>query len=168
MASLARMRYDSEPMESEPASVPRRIGRAQPVPILWWRAWRLRCPACGEAPIFRGWFAMHRACGSCGRLFNRDPGYLLGSIYFNYGITAVLVIVMYFTMYFRDWLSDTERLVVLSLFAIVFPMWFFRYARALWMAFDERWDPWPNAEEARIQNPSSGRSPGLGPTDSGL
>jgi uncharacterized protein (DUF983 family) len=109
----------------------------------------LRCPACGEAPIFRGWFAMHEVCASCGRAFNRDSGYLLGSIYFNYGITAVLVIVMYFTMYFRNWLSDTERLVVLSLFAIVFPMWFFRYARALWMAFDERWDPWPNAEEAR-------------------
>ena len=79
----------------------------------------------------------------------RDAGYHLGSIYFNYGITAVLVIVIYFTMFFRDWLTDTQRLVVLSLFAILFPMWFFRYARALWMAFDERWDPWPNVEEAR-------------------
>jgi hypothetical protein len=28
-------------------------------------------------------------------------------------------------------------------------MWFFRYARALWIAFDEQWDPWPNEEELR-------------------
>jgi hypothetical protein len=92
---------------------------------------------------------MHDICAACGRRFARDPGYLLGSIYFNYGVTATLVVAMYFTMYFRDWLADGQRLAVLSLFAIAFPMWFFRYARALWMAFDERWDPWPNAEEAR-------------------
>jgi hypothetical protein len=90
---------------------------------------------------------MHQACAPCGRRFDRDPGYLLGSIYFNYGVTAMLVIVLYFTMYFQDWLTDNERLVLLSAFAVVFPMWFFRYARALWIAFDERWDPWPIAEE---------------------
>jgi uncharacterized protein (DUF983 family) len=129
---------------SPPAS-----GRTQSVIALWWRALRLRCPACGRAPIFRGWFAMHAACAFCGRHFNRDPGYLLGSIYFNYGVTAMAVVVMYFTMYFRDWLTNGQRLVVLSLFAIIFPVWFFRYARALWMAFDERWDPWPNEEETR-------------------
>jgi hypothetical protein len=46
-------------------------------------------------------------------------------------------------------LRDAERAVLLSLFAVAFASWFFRYARALWMAFDERWDPWPNEEEAR-------------------
>ena len=40
-------------------------------------------------------------------------------------------------------------LFVLSAFAILFPTWFFRYARALWIAFDEHWDPWPNEEESR-------------------
>jgi uncharacterized protein (DUF983 family) len=112
---------------------------------LWWRAARLRCPTCGRGAIFRGWFAMNDQCASCGRRFARDPGYLLGSIYFNYGVTALLVVVMYFTMFFRNWLSDGQRLVVLSLFAVAFPMWFFRYARALWMAFDERWDPWQSS-----------------------
>jgi len=32
-------------------------------------------------------------------------------------------------------------LVVTLAFALVFPLWFFRYARALWVAFDELWDP---------------------------
>jgi len=114
-----------------------------------WRALRLRCPACGRAPIFRGWFTMHEACPSCGRRFNRDAGYLLGSIYFNYGVTATIVVIGYFAMFFGDVLSDTQRLIVLSTFGVLFPMWFFRYARALWIAFDERWDPWPNEEEIR-------------------
>jgi uncharacterized protein (DUF983 family) len=126
-----------------------RANRGQPVGVLWRRALRLLCPACGEAPIFRGWFAMHETCTACGRRFARDQGYLLGSIYFNYGVTATLVVAMYFAMYARDWLTDGQRLASLSLFAIAFPMWFFRYARALWMAFDERWDPWPNEEEER-------------------
>jgi uncharacterized protein (DUF983 family) len=121
---------------------------SQPIVVLWWRALRLLCPACGESPIFRGWFATHEACASCGRQFQRDAGYFLGSIYFNYGATAMLVLVMYFTMYYRDWLTGRDRLVVLTLFAILFPMWFFRYARAFWMAFDERWDPWPKDEGA--------------------
>jgi hypothetical protein len=92
---------------------------------------------------------MHETCAACGRKFNRDAGYLLGSIYFNYGVTATIVVILYFAMFFGDVLTNGQRLAVLSAFGVLFPMWFFRYARALWMAFDERWDPWPNEEEAR-------------------
>ena len=123
--------------------------REQSILLLWWRALRLRCPTCGKAQIFRGWFAMHERCPVCARRFNRDAGYLLGSIYFNYGVTGLLIVVMYFGMFFANFLNDLQRFVLLSLFAVGFGMWFFRYARALWMAFDERWDPWPNEEEAR-------------------
>ncbi len=123
--------------------------KSQSIFILWWRALHLRCTACGQARIFRGWFAMHEECPACGRRFNRDAGYLLGSIYFNYGVTAMLVLVTYFGMFFGDVLTNGQRLALLSAFAVLFPMWFFRYARALWMAFDERWDPWPNEEEVR-------------------
>lgn len=123
--------------------------RPQPIGRLQGRALRLKCPACGQAPIFRGWFSMHDACPACGRRFNRDAGYLLGSIYFNYGVTGMLVVIMYFAMFFGDVLTDTQRLVVLTAFGILFPMWFFRYARALWIAFDEHWDPWPNESERR-------------------
>ncbi len=101
--------------------------------------------------MFRGWFTMHDTCPACGRRLNRDAGYLLGSIYFNYGITATLVVIMYFAMFFGDLLTDSQRLLVLSAFAVLFPIWFFRYARALWIAFDELWDPWPNEEEEARQ-----------------
>jgi uncharacterized protein (DUF983 family) len=114
-----------------------------------WRALRLLCPRCGDAPIFRGWFSMHDRCPACGRRFNRAPGYFLGSIYFNYGVTALLVVVLYFSLYFGEVFTGKQLLVALTAFSVVFPLWFFRYARALWLAFDERWDPWPNEEERR-------------------
>ena len=93
---------------------------------------------------------MEDACPNCSRSFRRGPGYLLGSIYFNYGVTAMLVVVMFFTGFFTDALTSNQLLVVLTVFAILFPIWFFRYARALWIAFDERWDPWPNEEEQAL------------------
>jgi uncharacterized protein (DUF983 family) len=115
--------------------------------VLLARACRLRCPRCGLAPIFHGWFTMHDRCSACGRRFNRSPGYFLGSIYFNYGVTAVIVVVAYFSFYFSETMSGTRLLALLTAFIIVFPLWFFRYARALWIAFDEALDPWPNGEE---------------------
>ncbi len=113
------------------------------------RALRLRCPACGRGDLFRGRFAMNDPCPYCGRRFHRAPGYLLGSIYFNYGVTSLLVVIAYFSLYFGAGMSGNRLLGLLGTFALLFPIWFFRYARALWIAFDERFDPWPNEEEAR-------------------
>jgi uncharacterized protein (DUF983 family) len=109
--------------------------------VLVARAVRLRCPTCGRGKIFRGWFTMHDACSHCGRKFQRGPGFFLGSIYFNYGVTALLVIVVYFTGFFTEALTDRQLFLVTMALALVFPLWFFRYARALWVAFDELWDP---------------------------
>lgn len=106
------------------------------------RGLRLRCPACGRTKIFRGWFAMNDACSHCGRQFQRGPGYFLGSIYVNYAFTGAIVIVMFLSLFLTDALTGTLLLVLLCLFALLFPIWFFRYARALWIAFDELVDPW--------------------------
>jgi uncharacterized protein (DUF983 family) len=116
------------------------------------RGLRLLCPKCGQGSIFRGWFSMNARCPACGRLFDRAPGYLLGSIYVNYGITAMLVLAGYFGLYFSGTMQGRPLLATLTAFIVVFPLWFFRYARALWIAFDERWDPWPNEEEARRES----------------
>ena len=120
-----------------------------PLGTLVRRSLKLRCPACGEGRLFRNWLTMRDPCESCGRRYDREPGYLLGSIYFNYGVTALLVVIAYFALYFSDALSNHQRLIVLAAFSLLFPCWFFRYARALWIAFDEHFDPWPNERERR-------------------
>ena len=107
------------------------------------RGLRLCCPTCGRGKLFRTFFSMNDPCPQCERKFEREPGFWLGSIYFNYGVTALLVVVMYFGLFFTDTLTGKPLLIAMGSFALLFPLWFFRYARALWLAFDERYDPWP-------------------------
>jgi uncharacterized protein (DUF983 family) len=131
---------ESPPPESQtPVSRPT-VGLWHAI-VLVVRAARLRCPACGRGRIFFGWFTMHDACPDCGRSFQRGPGFFLGSIYFNYFVTALLVPVVYFAVFFADLLTDRQLLALTLALALGFPVWFFRYARALWLAFDELWDP---------------------------
>ncbi|MDZ4656637.1 MAG: DUF983 domain-containing protein [Bythopirellula sp.] len=122
------------------------------------RALRLRCPKCGVGKMFHNWISMNDPCPDCGRKFNRAPGYLLGSIYFNYGVTAFLVVVIYFSLYLTKTFTGRQLLWMLTAFSLLFPLWFFRYGRALWIAFDERWDPWPNEDERRAGNKPTTRS----------
>ncbi len=122
---------------------------SQSISTLFSRAVRLRCPACGQAKLFRNRLSMNDPCAVCGRKFHRAPGYLLGSIYFNYGVTSLLVVVLYFGLFLLVEMTGKLLLAITAIFALLFPLWFFRYARALWIAFDEKFDPWPNEQEAR-------------------
>jgi len=122
---------------------------SQSLATLVFRALKLRCPACGRAKLFRNMLSMADPCPVCGRKYDRAPGYLLGSIYFNYGITAVLVVILYFGLFLTTDLTGKQLLYLASALALLFPLWFFRYARALWIAMDEKFDPWPNEHEAR-------------------
>jgi hypothetical protein len=99
--------------------------------------------------MFRNWFSMVDPCEACGRKFDRSPGYLLGSIYFNYGATALLVVVIYFSLFISEAMTSRQLLYLLGGFTLLFPVWFFRYARGLWIAMDELFDPWPNEQESR-------------------
>jgi heme A synthase len=80
-------------------------------------------------------------CEHCGLRFEREPGYFLGSIYINYGLTALLVTIFYFALFSGGWTSPRQALWIVAGFALVFPIWFFRYARSLWLGFDHFWDP---------------------------
>lgn len=84
---------------------------------------------------------MYPNCTHCGLQYQREPGYFLGSIYFNYGLTALIITVVFFALFLgfdvpADWL-----LWPLTAFCFFFPLWFFRYARSLWLAFDQYFDP---------------------------
>ncbi|MDZ4819935.1 MAG: DUF983 domain-containing protein [Planctomycetota bacterium] len=106
-----------------------------------YRALRLRCPLCGRGKLFRNWIRMPENCAHCQLKFQRGPGYYLGSVYVNYGLTAVLVTIGYFALFFSEVMSNTMQLVCLVTFCVLFPLWFFRYARALWLALDLYLDP---------------------------
>ena len=94
------------------------------------RAWRLRCPRCGQSKLFAGWIRMKPECENCHLHYQREPGYFLGSIYVNYGLTALLVTIFYFVLFFTGWVSPQAALWIMAGFAVVFPLWFFRYRAA--------------------------------------
>jgi len=86
---------------------------------------------------------MYPRCASCHLQYEREPGYFLGSIYINYGLTTMLVTIGYLGLAFSQIVSPQAALWIVTAFAVVFPIWFFRYARSLWLGFDQFWDPQP-------------------------
>lgn len=110
------------------------------------RALRLRCPWCGVGRLFAGWFRMHRRCSECGLEFEREPGYYLGSIYINYGVAVVLTLVLHLLMQYVWQVAIGIQVALLTGLASLFGLVFFRYARALWLAFDLAFDP-PGSDE---------------------
>ena len=110
---------------------------------------RLRCPRCGEGRLFAAFFRMNPVCTSCRLKFERAPGYFLGSTYINYGVTAVAVTVVYIVLHVGGKLTNRALAAPLAGFCVLFPLYFFRYARSLWLAMDYLFDPgsFPNGEE---------------------
>jgi uncharacterized protein (DUF983 family) len=105
--------------------------------VLLGRALRLRCPLCGQGKLFRGWLAMNENCPHCGVKFEREPGFFLGSIYINYGLTALIVAIAYPLLLFGGIVRETPLLIAAVAFTVLFPLLLFPWARSLWLGFDQ-------------------------------
>ncbi len=107
------------------------------------RALALRCPRCGGTALFRGWFRMEPGCRRCGLRYERAPGYFVGAIYINYGVTSLIALGGYFTL--RAWadLPTAWQFAIWVPFLLVFPLWFFRWSRSLWLAAEYFVNPEP-------------------------
>jgi uncharacterized protein (DUF983 family) len=98
------------------------------------RGLRLRCPKCGVGKLFTGWFRMPDACPGCGLDIKREQGYYIGAMYINYGATTLVILAVALPLIDRVPLQ--QLLWPLAAFSVVFPVWFFRYSRSLWLAAD--------------------------------
>jgi uncharacterized protein (DUF983 family) len=121
------------------------------------RALRLRCPRCGQGRLFKGLFAMHDSCPHCGLDFIREQGFYLGSIYINYGITALGTGGLYAILVSGCGTSHETALAACLAAAVLFPIWFFRYARSLLLAIDAAVNR--DQAEATDLNPEDGSLP---------
>jgi len=108
---------------------------------LLWRCCRLRCPVCGEGKLFTGPFFMDKACHRCGTVYEREQGFFLGAIYFNYGLTAFIATIAYLVFTLSQLVRPPVLLAMTLTFVALFPLWFFRYARSLWLGLDQYFDP---------------------------
>ncbi len=127
------------------------------------RCLRLRCPACGQGKFLKDWWRAHSSCSECGYDFEREPGFYLGSIYVNYGLTCGLVLAVCMPLLLTG-TPYTRLLPPAIIFAVVFPIWFHRYARSVWLGLDYRWDPSgatkrSTAQSESVETDSSGAAP---------
>jgi uncharacterized protein (DUF983 family) len=115
------------------------VGRGEEVARTIRRALALRCPRCGGTPLFPGrglsrWFAMAERCALCGLRFERAQGYWVGAIYVSYGVTVILALGGALGLWVFAGVSTARQLWVWLPFVVLFPLWFFRYSRSLWLA----------------------------------
>ena len=124
------------------------------------RALKLQCPRCGQDKLFCGLLRMNEQCGGCGFKYEREPGYFLGSSYINYGWTAFSMTIAYIVFHFACGFPNLYVVPPLLLYSIAFPVFFHRYARALWLASDCFLDQTDFLEqEAREQAQSESKPP---------
>jgi len=79
---------------------------------------------------------MAEGCALCGLRFERAQGYFVGAIYVNYTVTAILAIGGFFLLWGLLGVSTGGQLAVLVPIVVIFPLWFFRYSRSLWLALE--------------------------------
>jgi uncharacterized protein (DUF983 family) len=109
----------------------------------WLLGWLLlRCPRCQRGKIFAGLFAMNRSCPRCGLVFQREPGYFLGAMYFSYFMAVAVIVPTFYVLHWvlPQWpgvaIAGLALLPYLPLTPLVF-----RYSRALWIYLDRYADP---------------------------
>ncbi len=97
---------------------------------------RLLCPSCRNHALFETFLNMHRKCPGCGYVFEREEGYFVGAIYIN--IIATFAIILggsgLMAWFFAPALMTL--IVVWCIFAVLFPVFFFRYSRGVWLNLD--------------------------------
>ena len=77
---------------------------------------------------------MAPACALCGLVYEREQGYWVGAIYVNYGVTTVIAVAGFFLTWPRVPLA--LELAWWSTFVVLFPLWFFRYSRSVWLSLE--------------------------------
>jgi hypothetical protein len=101
--------------------------------------------------VARTWFRLHPRCDHCGLDIQREPGFYLGSIYFNYGLTSLVLIVTCVPAVLWQAVPVSVLTPLALAFCVAFPLWFLRYARALWLGFDVYFDPQAGARGSAIR-----------------
>jgi uncharacterized protein (DUF983 family) len=114
-----------------------------PFPARLRAALRLRCPRCGQGPVFRGWFTMNHFCLECGYVFVREAGFFLGAMYFSYALGTVLL-ALFTTILALFVVPDWPLWQVLGpafLLLVPFAPAILRYSRVFWFHFEQWVNP---------------------------
>ncbi len=140
---------------------------SQPAPAgflrMGWRGLRRRCPRCGGARWFSGWFAKVDRCQTCGYKYERSPGFVLGEVTVNtimtFGLLAVVIAVGIVVTY-PD-IPLVPLLVAAVVAAVAVPILGYPFSSTLWAAVDLSMHPL-EPEEVADAAAHAGQGPATG------
>ena len=95
----------------------------------------LRCPRCHTGRMFARGFTMNKVCPNCGLPFEKATGEITGGMGANIVVTLVVIIVCALVFGLNRAVPLAPLLIGLALFAILFPIAFYRSSRGLWVGF---------------------------------
>ncbi|MGH9593317.1 MAG: DUF983 domain-containing protein [Bryobacteraceae bacterium] len=129
---------------------PRTLAEARPpFRVALRRGLSLRCPCCGRGPLYVKVLRMYPECPLCELRYYREPGYYVGAMILNYGVTAFLLISAYLISLFLPeyWHTDPQnKILAWMAAAVVVSLALVTHTRSLWLAVDYWVEPWEPAE----------------------
>jgi uncharacterized protein (DUF983 family) len=107
-------------------------------PTLLLRGFLLRCPRCGGAKLFSGWFKPPDPCPACGLSFNRDNDATVGWIIVNLGVTEIVFVALALAVLLVTWpaVPWTGLTVVAVAVNGLLPLLLVPFSRTVWAAIE--------------------------------
>ena len=124
------------------------------------RAVRRRCPYCGAAGIFRGYWELRETCPNCEVRFDREEGYFLGAFALNLIVTEFIGIGLAILLIFRTELRHLDLIwqeAIAIALVVTLPIVFFPYSRLLWIVMDLVFHPTSHTAERQLRAHQVGR-----------
>lgn len=107
------------------------------------RGLRRRCPRCGRAGAFDGYFKLRDSCPSCGYTFYREEGYWTGAMIMNIAACEVWFFFLFVGTLLLSWpdIAWVPILVIALVTNGLLPVVFYPHSKTLWMAIDLHFHP---------------------------
>lgn len=125
---------------------PRRRGADDPLQLdpgrvatMLFRAAGLRCPNCGEGPLFRRWVIMRDTCPDCHLVLDRgESDYFIGSYTVNFVAAELFVVFGALAAILLTWPDVPWKGIEYGLYLLVvpFPVLTYPFSKTLWLAVD--------------------------------
>ena len=118
------------------------------------RALGRRCPYCGSAGIYDGYFALRERCPRCGVRFEREEGYFLGAYALNLIVAEFLGLGLAILLIFKTDLRELQLVwqeAIAVALAIAFPVALFPFSRTVWIAMDLIFHPPVRGSERQLR-----------------
>jgi uncharacterized protein (DUF983 family) len=108
------------------------------------RALTRRCPHCGSHGLFTGWFHARERCPACGvRMLRGDESWATGTYLFNLVVSELLLMAVLAAVVVSTWPDPPWAVLQWGTLAlmVVMPIFFYPFARLLFLAFDMMFRP---------------------------